>query len=149
MERPAPVGHPARVQARAQAIVPFDRTAEPANASVYRWRMVAALASVVAVSVLGWSQLRDAVPDAAPALALAVPAAGAVSAGSTVGAAPATVTAAHATVTAAPGMNPPAVMIRDANLDALLAAHKQFGGASALQAPAGFLRNATFDGAVR
>jgi sigma-E factor negative regulatory protein RseA len=36
------------------------------------------------------------------------------------------------------------VMIRDPRLDELLAAHKQFGGASALQQPAGFLRNATF-----
>jgi sigma-E factor negative regulatory protein RseA len=35
-------------------------------------------------------------------------------------------------------------MIRDPQLDAMLAAHKQFGGASALQMPAGFLRNATF-----
>jgi sigma-E factor negative regulatory protein RseA len=36
------------------------------------------------------------------------------------------------------------VMIRDPRLDELLAAHKQFSGASALQQPAGFLRNATF-----
>jgi sigma-E factor negative regulatory protein RseA len=41
------------------------------------------------------------------------------------------------------------VMIRDARLDELLAAHKQFGGASALQQPAGFLRNATFQQAGR
>ncbi|MHB8949586.1 MAG: sigma-E factor negative regulatory protein, partial [Rhodoferax sp.] len=40
----------------------------------------------------------------------------------------------------------PQRMIRDPQLDALLAAHKQFGGTSALQGPAGFLRNATFDG---
>lgn len=39
----------------------------------------------------------------------------------------------------------PQVMIRDPRLDELLAAHKQFGGASALQKPAGFLRNATFE----
>jgi len=42
----------------------------------------------------------------------------------------------------------PRVMLRDARLDALLAAHKQFGGASALQVPAGFLRNATFESAA-
>jgi sigma-E factor negative regulatory protein RseA len=40
-------------------------------------------------------------------------------------------------------------MIRDPRLDELLAAHKQFGGASALQQPAGFLRNATFQPAGR
>ena len=43
----------------------------------------------------------------------------------------------------------PLVMMRDPRLDALLAAHKQFGGTSALQTPAGFLRNATFEGAAR
>jgi sigma-E factor negative regulatory protein RseA len=37
------------------------------------------------------------------------------------------------------------VMIRDPQLDALLAAHRQFGGTSALQMPAGFLRRATFE----
>jgi len=40
-------------------------------------------------------------------------------------------------------------MIRDPKLDQWLAAHRQFGGASALQAPAGFVRNATFEGATR
>ncbi|OYU41868.1 MAG: anti-anti-sigma factor, partial [Burkholderiales bacterium PBB4] len=43
----------------------------------------------------------------------------------------------------------PQVMIRDPHLAALLAAHKQFGGTSALQMPAGFLRNATFEGPAR
>lgn len=38
-----------------------------------------------------------------------------------------------------------AVMLRDPRLDALLAAHRQHGGVTALQMPAGFLRNATFD----
>jgi sigma-E factor negative regulatory protein RseA len=36
-------------------------------------------------------------------------------------------------------------MIRDARLDGYLAAHKQFGGTSALGLPSGFLRNATHD----
>jgi sigma-E factor negative regulatory protein RseA len=40
-------------------------------------------------------------------------------------------------------------MIRDPRLDELLAAHRQLGGASALQAPAGFLRNATFEAPAR
>lgn len=38
-----------------------------------------------------------------------------------------------------------ALMIRDPQLDALLAAHRQMGGATALQMPSGFLRNATFN----
>ena len=36
------------------------------------------------------------------------------------------------------------VMIRDPRLDELLAAHNQFGSTSALQMPAGFLRNDNF-----
>jgi sigma-E factor negative regulatory protein RseA len=40
-------------------------------------------------------------------------------------------------------------MIRNRELDALMAAHRQSGGSSALQNPSGFLRNATFDGAAR
>ena len=43
----------------------------------------------------------------------------------------------------------PQVMLRDARLDALMVAHRQFGGTSALQMPAGFLRNATYEGTVR
>jgi sigma-E factor negative regulatory protein RseA len=42
-----------------------------------------------------------------------------------------------------------AVLIRDPRLDAFLAAHEQFGGTSALQMPAGFFRNATFEGPTR
>jgi len=42
-----------------------------------------------------------------------------------------------------------AVMLRDPRLDALLAAHRQHGGVTALQMPAGFLRNATFDEGAR
>ena len=40
-------------------------------------------------------------------------------------------------------------MIRDPGLDEMLAAHRQLGGASALQTPAGFLRNATFEAPAR
>ena len=40
-------------------------------------------------------------------------------------------------------------MIRDPQIDAFLAAHRQFGGTSALQTPTGFLRNATFEEGAR
>ncbi len=40
----------------------------------------------------------------------------------------------------------PGLLIRDARLDAYLAAHKQFGGSSALGLPSGFLRAATHEG---
>ena len=42
-----------------------------------------------------------------------------------------------------------AVMLRDARLDELLAAHRQTSGATALGNAAGFLRNATFEGSGR
>jgi sigma-E factor negative regulatory protein RseA len=40
------------------------------------------------------------------------------------------------------------VMLRNPQLDALIAAHNQVGGSSALQMPSGFLRSATFNPAV-
>jgi sigma-E factor negative regulatory protein RseA len=57
---------------------------------------------------------------------------------------------------AAPGVQQAAVaeaaaapMTRDQRLDKLLAAHRQFGGATALQTSSGFLRSATFEGPAR
>lgn len=100
---------------------------QAANASVFRWKMVAGVASLAAVAAIGWNAL-DTSPSGThggPQLAVA----------------PAT---APAQVVAAGGQEPP-VMLRDPRLDELLAAHKQFGGATALQMPAGFLRNANFD----
>ncbi|MDZ7921724.1 sigma-E factor negative regulatory protein [Rhodoferax sp.] len=41
------------------------------------------------------------------------------------------------------------VMLRDPELDALMAAHQQLGGHSAWQMPSGFLRNATFERPTR
>lgn len=40
-------------------------------------------------------------------------------------------------------------MLRDPQLDELMAAHRQLGGHSALQVPTGFLRNATYEGIGR
>lgn len=48
-----------------------------------------------------------------------------------------------------PGPSADQGMIRDPRLDELLAAHRQAGGATALQMPSGFLRNATFQGTGR
>lgn len=41
------------------------------------------------------------------------------------------------------------VMLRNPELDALMAAHQQMGGHSAWQAPSGFLRNATYERPAR
>jgi sigma-E factor negative regulatory protein RseA len=111
---------------------------ESANDAVIRWKLLAGAASLAAMAVLGWHMASLQAPDA------------------TVAAAPAhlgqSATAPAAQPLAAPGAalaQAPQVMLRDARLDALMAAHKQYGGTSALQMPAGFLRNATFDGSER
>lgn len=108
---------------------------EAANASVFRWKMVAGFASLAAVAAIGWtsfSQLQG--PGGAGAQLAVAPERAAVQ------------TAPVVAVADAEGQQ---VMIRDPRLDELLAAHKQFGSTSALQMPAGFLRNATFDTAGR
>ena len=103
---------------------------EAANASVFRWKMVAGFASLAAVAAIGWTSLASlqGVGSSGPQLAMA----------------PASSSQGSPTVAVvdAEGQQ---VMIRDPRLDELLAAHKQFGSTSALQMPAGFLRNATFE----
>lgn len=107
-------------------------TVQPAaNDSLYRWKMVAGFASLAAVAAIGWSSL-SAVQGQAPR-------------GAQLAAAPPPAAAAQTELAQAG----PQVMIRDPRLDELLAAHKQYGGASALQMPAGFLRNATFEAPQR
>ena len=91
---------------------------------------MAGVVSVALVSVLAWPLVGS--PPAGSQLAS--------------NAAVAPVVTASLSATPAPE---PARMLRDPQLDALLAAHRQFGGTSALQAPTGFMRNATFDGVER
>jgi sigma-E factor negative regulatory protein RseA len=92
-----------------------------ANDSIFRWKMVAGMASMAAVAVMVWLV---ALPRAStgPQLALSPASTDSVLVGS-----------------------PQGVIVRDARLDDMLAAHKQVGGNSALQMPSGFLRNATFE----
>ena len=101
--------------------------AQAANDS-QRWKLVAGFASLAAVAAIGWTVAGMSGERAGPQLAAtpAAPVAGAVLAGSERG-----------------------PMIRDERLDKLLAAHRQLGGATALQQPTGFLRNATFEGPAR
>lgn len=100
-----------------------------ANASVFRWKLVAGFASLTAVAAVGWA-LTGAVNGPAETgkqLALVSPSA-----------APA---AAQEVVV----QTPQGPMSRDPRLEQLLAEHRQYGGMSALQTPTGFLRNATYD----
>jgi sigma-E factor negative regulatory protein RseA len=126
-----------RLRTRLQREQPFQaRPAEPsplvtrdrpqaANDPSFRWKLVAGFASVAAVSALAWS-LAGGLSATADSGQLAGAADGTVLAGGERG-----------------------VMIRNPQLDELLAAHRQLGGASALQMSGGFVRNATFEGANR
>jgi len=112
--------------------------APAANDAVFRWKWVAGVASLAAVMAVSWSVLRGAPSGhsgtaVGPQLALTQPAAAPVA----LAAAPTAVL-----VHTAQGL-----VIRDARLEELLLAHRQHGGMSALQMPAGFLRDATFDAA--
>jgi len=101
--------------------------AEASNDTSFRWKIVAGLASVAAVSAVAWSLATGVVakPDAGQ-LAKAATGQGTVLTSSERG-----------------------VMIRDPQLDELLAAHRQLGGASVLPMSAGFVRNATFESTGR
>jgi len=100
--------------------------AQPAaNDESFRWKLVAGFASLAAMAAVGWTVIGGSLARPDPGQLAGAPA-GTVLAESERG-----------------------VMIRDARLDEFLAAHRQLGGASALQMPAGFLRNATFEGPIR
>ena len=131
---------PSALQPVAEPLGPRASHDPAANAQVLRWKLAAGFASLAAVAVLGWNAYmglgtgqqgpQGAQLAAAPAPSLPAQA----------------VLAANAEGPAQPGQGPQ-VMIRDPRLDELLAAHRQLGNStSALQMPAGFLRNATFAG---
>ncbi len=111
-----------------------QKFSKSASANDGWWKRVAGLASVAAVGMVVWQGFQytgagmPGQPLGSPQIAqvAAAPAMAAVQASSSPG-------------------GSPMLMLRDPRLDALLAAHRQFGGTSALQMPSGFLRNATFE----
>lgn len=123
----APV--PAHALPRQQENEPVRIPRRAANDGVFRWKLLAGMASVAAVAAVGWSIIGlNGTPLQPQQLAASAP-------------------AKEASLVLAGGEG--GVMLRDARLDELLAAHQQHGGATALQTPSGFLRNATFDGPGR
>ncbi len=110
-----------------QAAQPLQvaRPQEAANDGVFRWKMVAGIAALAAVGSIVWGLVGQAVPSGAQ-LAQQAPAQNVITVQANAGSGQETL-----------------VMIRDPRLDELLAAHKQFGGMSALQQPAGSLRSAS------
>ncbi|MDM0043562.1 sigma-E factor negative regulatory protein [Variovorax dokdonensis] len=108
---------------------------EAANEPVFRWKMLAGVASLAAVAAVAWNWTGVSSQGPASAqLAQQVPAASS----------PQLVPGARVLV--GDGQRPQ-VMLRDPRLDALLEAHQQAGGASTM--PSSFLRNATFEAPSR
>jgi len=135
-----------------------------ANDAVFRWKMAAGLASVVAVAAIGWVALGDLrpAPEGQPMRLAQAPAAQVVALADAGASAPALAASAQADAqVAAQSAEPSAeqsseqladgqpVMLRDPQLDEMLAAHRATTGAWALGGAAGFLRNATYEGADR
>lgn len=110
---------------------------EAVNDSVFRWKLLAGMASMAAVMAVAWNGWTSLEPVGGGALLVqsgSEPAG--ISRGAPVAESPALMAASM-------------VVVRDPRLDELLAAHRQVGGTSALQNPSGFLRNATFEGGAR
>lgn len=107
-----------------------------ANDPAFRWKAVAAVSSMALVLVLAMGSRFGHDDPAAIADAKSN--------------APSVVTGPMVTVAQSGGEELGSVqMIRDPALDAMLAAHQQMGGMSALQGPSGFLRNATYSEPTR
>lgn len=109
--------------------------AEAANDAVFRWKMLAGFASVAAVVAVAWNMAGtgDMGGATGPQLAQLPVQAAPVAARNVDAVAPVVVAGEQGPV------------LRDPRLEELMAAHRQAGGMSALQMPAGFLRNAAFD----
>ncbi|TSE31631.1 hypothetical protein Tther_00450 [Tepidimonas thermarum] len=113
-------------------VVPAQRPVA-ANDAVFRWKMVAGVAALAAVVAVAWQV--GAVPGTAETAPVMVQG-------------PAVPVATTPIVTVGqPGVVTPAaaVVARDPQLEELMAAHRQWGAASALQTSAGFLRAASYD----
>lgn len=100
------------------------------NAESLRWKIAAGAAGMALAGVISLSFWADYRSGGIEQLASTAP-------------------APSATTLSPQSSTAPEVMIRDPRLDALMAAHRELGGHSALQMPAGFLRNATYDGSGR
>jgi sigma-E factor negative regulatory protein RseA len=110
---------------------------EAANDGVFRWKMVAGVASFTAVLGIAWGVAGGAGQGGGAVLAVAPPVAPVVQAVQLADSTPVLVS------------TPQGQVLRDARLQELMQTHRQLGGASALQAPAGFLRTSTLDATPR
>jgi len=133
-QEPAYTALPTQVESVRPVAVPQPGPA--ANADVFRWKMVAGFASVAAVAAIGWQALQLQAPaGAAAVLAQDGGAASAVGFQQVRSDLPFSPEVAMSTA----GNTP--VMLRNAQLDELLAAHNRAVGGAALQSQVRLLRN--------
>jgi sigma-E factor negative regulatory protein RseA len=130
----------ARQPIHTATVLPALHTAPQATqfaANDSRWKMVAGFAALAAVGSLVWGLLGTAGGSGSPT--------GAVLASNQQGLTPSAATLVSGSTGQATAQiaGQEVTMIRNPRLDELLAAHKQFGGISALQQPAGSLRSAS------
>ncbi|THU03760.1 hypothetical protein E9531_06175 [Lampropedia puyangensis] len=129
---------------------------QAANASIFRWKMVAGFASLAAVAAIGWNGVAGLTGGGAgQAVQLASsndnPSVVVPEVASAVMPMPSPNVIAVANRAAAPtfnqdAQNPTGIVIRDPKLDEILS--RQYGNTVALQPPAAFLRNASANGSV-
>jgi sigma-E factor negative regulatory protein RseA len=93
---------------------------QASNDGNFRWKLVAGVASLAAVFAIAWNTSGLLAPASLRQLA-------------------------QSSFPQILVNSPQGPMVRDARLEELLAAHKQFGATSAFQEASGFLRNATFE----
>ena len=122
----------------------------PPAANQDRWRLVAGLASAMLVVVLAWEGFATVSPGPAGSTVaqLTLPS-GSLGPVQPVGNSRGQVLIRSDGTSVLTANTEAPVMIRDPQLDALLAAHRNFAGASALQMAPGFVRNANFEEAGR
>ncbi|MET3442563.1 sigma-E factor negative regulatory protein RseA [Variovorax paradoxus] len=143
------VATPVLAPVTATKVIAMQRRADAANEPMFRWKLVAGAASLVAVAAISWTLVGNGVGFSSSGAQIAAqqqPAANSVLAAAAVNNQPPvanTLTPTRVMV----GNGSPQVMLRDPRLDQLLEAHQQAGGAS--QMPSSFLRNATFEGPTR
>ncbi|GAC1577544.1 MAG: hypothetical protein NVS3B27_22180 [Novosphingobium sp.] len=144
-----PVASAVRTPVAVPAALPVQRRADAANEPVFRWKLVAGAASLVAVAAIGWTLVGNGaavLPTGAQIASQQQSAVNSVLAAAAVnGQLPAD--AALTPTRVLIGNGNPQVLLRDPRLDQMLEAHQRAGGAS--QMPSGFLRNATFEGPAR
>lgn len=118
---PQPLLLPSELAGQAPAALKPQRY-RAANDGIFRWKLLAGFATLAAVSVITWTAVAPtSMSTNSPQLAQ------------------------RQDATQILVSSPQGTIVRDARLNELLAAHKQLGATSALQAPSGFLQSATFE----